>query len=113
MDDNELNLAIAAAACRYWGAEADTACSAEEALAMVAQVNYTAVLLDVQMPGIDGLECARRIRALRGPDLFIAAISADASAETESRALSAGMNAFLAKPFRHADLARLLESNRP
>ncbi len=111
VDDNELNLTIAAAACKFWGARVDTASSAETALRMIRDSEYDAVLLDLQMPGMDGFECARRIRAMDPPrgDTVIIAVSADAFAETEHKAIAAGMNAFLAKPFVHSDLARLLQ----
>jgi signal transduction histidine kinase len=111
VDDSELNRTIAAAACQFWGAVVDTASSAESALLMVSESAYDAVLLDLQMPGMDGFECARRIRTMAPPrkDTFIVAVSADAFPETERQAMAAGMNAFLAKPFVHTDLVRLLQ----
>lgn len=112
VDDNQLNLTIAEAACRFFGATVDTAVSGERALELIRESQYDAVLLDLQMPGMDGFECARRIRAMDRPasDMMIIAVSADAFPETEQRARAAGMNAFLAKPFDHSSLADLLQS---
>jgi CheY-like chemotaxis protein len=68
--------------------------------------------MDVQMPEMDGLAATGAIRAMHMPDrrdVWIVALTANAFAEDEQRCLAAGMNDFLAKPIRPADLKSCLE----
>jgi len=71
---------------------------------------YDAVLMDIALPGIDGIEATRRIRALPGKSgqLPIIGLSARSEPDTEQRARAAGMNAYLAKPVSPAKLAEVL-----
>lgn len=77
-----------------------------EALEYVKSHAVDLVLMDIQMPEMNGLEATRAIRKLNGKcsGIPIIAISANISKEEETRALSAGMNAFVGKPFRYEDL---------
>ena len=70
------------------------------------------IFMDINMPEMDGFEATRRIRALQGPkcDIPIVALTADAMKEDKERCLAAGMNNFLAKPFRLEEVRALLES---
>lgn len=70
--------------------------------------NFDAVFLDIQMPVMDGLEAARRIRAAR-PQQYLVALSANAYPEDQRRAHDAGMNAFLPKPVTIERLSAILE----
>ncbi len=73
---------------------------------------YDAILMDVRMPEVDGLEAARRIRALERPDaklVPIIAMTANAFDEDVQRSLQAGMNAHLSKPVEPEQLFKLLE----
>jgi CheY-like chemotaxis protein len=75
-----------------------------------ARETWAAVLLDLQMPGIDGLETARRIRRqLAGRPLPIIALTANVRPEDRAAAAEAGMDDFLAKPVRRAELLACLE----
>jgi CheY-like chemotaxis protein len=70
--------------------------------------DYDLVLLDVQMPGKDGMQTAREIRALRGTSTYIAAMTASVMAADRAACLNAGMDDFIPKPVRVEDLERRL-----
>ncbi|MBN2702098.1 MAG: response regulator, partial [Methylothermaceae bacterium] len=89
------------------GFEVFEACDGEEGLRMAQTLIPDAILMDMRMPGLDGLDTTRRIRGLPAlHETIIIAVSASAFVHNRERCLEAGCNAFLAKPFR---LERLLE----
>jgi DNA-binding response OmpR family regulator len=89
------------------GFEPVSATRAEDALALVAEDAPAAVLVDVAMPDVDGLELCRRLRA-RGIEAPILVVSARPGQELHRRALEAGADEFIRKPFDNSDLlARL------
>lgn len=70
------------------------------AVLMAREFSYAVILLDMQMPGMDGLDATRQVRQLAGyQETPIIAMTANAFAEDRARCFAAGMNAFLAKPF--------------
>lgn len=83
-----------------------------EVVEQVAHQAFDLVLMDLGMPGIDGLEAARRIRTLPAPAgrVPIVAVSGYATEEDRERCLEAGMNAFLGKPYRMRELLGALAS---
>jgi two-component system, sensor histidine kinase len=82
----------------------------EAAVDAVGKGNYAAVLMDIVLPGIGGIEATRRLRALRGQagQLPIIGLSARGEPDTEKRARAAGMNAYLTKPVSPGKLAEAL-----
>ena len=113
VDDSPTNLIVVSHVLNHNGALAQTANSGEEALALLEDVSndYDAILMDVQMPGIDGLETTERVRKNLGlTSLPIIALTAGALVEEKKRALEAGMNDFLTKPIDPSKLINVLRS---
>ena len=106
-EDNEINAMIAGEILRDRGAEVDIAEDGQKAVDMFAQHpqgHYDLILMDIQMPVMDGREAARTIRALDRPDALqipIYALSADAFVEDERRSKESGMNGHLTKPINY------------
>jgi CheY-like chemotaxis protein len=109
-EDNVVNQKLALRILEKMGYAADVAGDGLAAVAAVAGTPYDLVLMDVQMPELDGLEATRRIRAAR-PDgrPWIVAMTANAMADDREACLAAGMDDYLAKPIRIAELAAALE----
>ena len=104
VEDNELNTYVARIVLENAGCLVDTAGNGQEALDRFAASQmdyYDAILMDVRMPVMDGIEATRQIRSLKRSDaaeIPIIAMTADAFAEEKKRTLEAGMNCHLSKP---------------
>lgn len=99
-EDNSLSQMVIAELLKSAGATAQPAANGREVLALLHQGSYDCVLMDVQMPVMDGIEATKAIRAeAEWADLPIIAVTAHASNENRERCLQAGMNDFLGKPF--------------
>ena len=116
VEDNELNMEITTTVLEEAGFVVDQAVNGQAALEKVATAapgQYALVLMDIQMPVMDGYEATRRIRALPDPakaQIPIVAMTANAFAEDRENALAAGMNEHIAKPFDiHTLLWKLAE----
>src|SRR4051794_21833116 len=109
-EDNAVNQKLALRLLEKMGYSADVANDGVEAVAAVDGGRYDVVLMDVQMPEMDGLEATRRIvERHRGARPRIVALTADAMQEDRERCLAAGMDDYLTKPIRPAELAEALE----
>ena len=98
-EDNAVNQEVAVALLSSAGLQVDVAEDGQQAVDMVQQRDYALVLMDVQMPVMDGLDATRAIRAsARGRLIPILAMTANAFAEERQRCLDAGMNDHVAKP---------------
>ena len=108
VEDNEFNQQVVRELLESAGAEVTVATTGREALQRLAQAPaYDAVLMDMQMPDIDGLEATRRIRATPGlAGLVVIAMTANATADDRRRCIDAGMNDFETKPVLPARLFR-------
>jgi CheY-like chemotaxis protein len=112
VEDNAVNQKVAVALLHRLGFETDLAGNGLEALEVFTPGRYAAILMDCQMPEMDGFVATHHIRAREAGSTHtpIVALTAGASAEERARALAAGMDAFLPKPVRFAELeATLLE----
>ena len=116
VEDNELNMEITTTVLEKAGFVVDQAVNGQAALEKIATAapgQYALVLMDIQMPVMDGYEATRRIRALPDPakaQIPIVAMTANAFAEDRENALAAGMNEHIAKPFDiHTLLWKLAE----
>ena len=115
-EDNTVNQQIAILVLESMGYRADVASNGLEAVESVRSLPYDLVLMDVQMPEMDGLEATRRIRAEHAsPDgtpgtVRIVAMTANAMEGDREACLAAGMDDYLAKPIRPEELAAALEA---
>ena len=109
-EDNPVNRTVALRFLARLGLEADVAVDGTETLRKLTSSFYDVVLMDCQMPGLDGYETARRVRALGGPyaTLPIIALTAHALEGARARCLEAGMDDYLTKPLDADDLAACL-----
>ncbi|HEX8530831.1 MAG TPA: ATP-binding protein, partial [Cytophagales bacterium] len=110
VDDNEINVMVAAKFLQKWKITPDCAPNGLIALGKVRERTYDLVLMDLQMPVMDGFEAARRIREMGGAyaAIPIIALTADTVAGVREQALAAGMNDFLTKPYSPDDLHRVI-----
>jgi signal transduction histidine kinase/ActR/RegA family two-component response regulator len=109
VDDEPVNLEVARFLLEGSGLLADTAEDGVQAIDRARREDYAIILMDVQMPKLDGLEATRQIRALPGyRDTPILAMTANAFAEDRTRCLVAGMNDSLIKPFAPESLFSIL-----
>ena len=119
VEDNDLNREIAKDLLEDDGFIVETAPDGETAILMIARSDrdyYDAVLMDVQMPGIDGYEATRNIRGMSDiehAELPVIAMTANAYDDDMERAKGCGMNAYIAKPVEEGALIRVLRRVLP
>ncbi|OLC37612.1 MAG: hypothetical protein AUH75_12000 [Gemmatimonadetes bacterium 13_1_40CM_4_65_7] len=109
-EDNPVNQQVAVAMLVKRGHEVHVVGNGREAVEAIAQREYDVVLMDVQMPEMDGFEATKAIRAMpQGDHLPIIAMTAHALTGERERCLAHGMTDYLAKPFKALELFRLVE----
>ncbi|MBI3929580.1 MAG: response regulator [Armatimonadetes bacterium] len=106
VDDNPINQVVGVAMLETCGHRVSVASTGQEGVEKATRGNYGLVLMDIQMPDMDGVEAARRIRA-RSP-VPIVALTGHMTDEHRNRCLAAGMAEFIAKPFREEELERVI-----
>jgi PAS domain S-box-containing protein len=111
-EDNAINQKVAVAILESMGYRPDVAANGLEVLDAVDRQDYDLILMDIQMPEMDGLEAARQLRALPGPrprPLRILAMTASAMPGDRERCLAAGVDDYISKPVRPDDLRLAVE----
>jgi PAS domain S-box-containing protein len=113
-EDNAVNQQLALAMLEKLGYGGEVASNGLEALAALERRRYDVVLMDVQMPELDGLEATRRIHERWGSERpHIIAVTAGAMSEEREQCLAAGMDDYLSKPIRIEELSAALASLGP
>ena len=107
-EDNVINQKVARLSLERLDYRATIVADGAEALEQLAEVDYDLVLMDMQMPELDGLQATRRIRASELRQPYIIAMTANATVRDRTACLEAGMNDYISKPFRMRDLYRTL-----
>lgn len=113
VEDYEPNAMVIAGFLDLLGYEYDAVPNGLEAIRMVTDTNYSVVLMDVQMPGMDGIECARRMRAIENEEhawkTTIIAMTAHIQDAQRDKCMKAGMDDFIPKPFDPVILEKTLK----
>jgi signal transduction histidine kinase/CheY-like chemotaxis protein len=110
VEDNPVNRTVVEAMLRSLGLQVSVAGDGAQAVSMASQEKYALILMDCRLPVMDGYEATRRIRQLPGLEtLPIIALTANARHGDRDICLAAGMNDYLAKPFKRTDLQQVLQ----
>ena len=110
-EDNLVNQWIARVVLEHWGVRVQAVPNGIEALALLREQAFDAAILDIRMPGLNGVEVTTALRALPNPERAntpIIALTANAFGREREAYLAAGMNACLTKPYEEAALCQLL-----
>lgn len=108
VDDNEMNRSLMEHLLNEWNLSFDMANNGNEALEKLKQSDYDLVLMDIQMPEMDGYSATRRIRTELGLDVPVIAMTAHALAGEREKCLSSGMNEYISKPVNEKELYELI-----
>ncbi len=115
-EDNPINQRVGKLILQRAGFSIDLVDDGSEALEAHRTEPYDMILMDCQMPIMDGFEASRQIRQLEQPQPIIIAVTANALVGERERCLNAGMNDYLSKPFQAEQLVALVKKwvpNRP
>lgn len=113
-EDNKANQRVSKAMLEALGAEVEIAEDGLEVLAMLKEKNFDLILMDCQMPNMDGMEATTNIRQQVDSAYHaipIIALTADVQQDTRDECIRVGMNDFLSKPFTFDKLLSVMESN--
>jgi CheY-like chemotaxis protein len=110
-EDNAVNQQVAVGVLASLGYAADAVANGIEALEATTRIQYSAIVMDCQMPEMDGYEATRKIRSREedGAHIPIIALTADAVTDARAKSLSAGMNDYVTKPINADELDAVLE----
>ena len=109
VEDNLTSQYILRQLLAKFGYRAQIASSAEEGLAFAAYTRYDAILLDLMLPGMDGFDCAKRLREMdKHKDIYTPIIALTAMMDQREACMKAGMDDYLTKPYDIKDLRQML-----
>lgn len=108
-EDNQINQRVGKLILQRAGFPIDLVSDGSEALEAQRTQHYDLILMDCQMPTMDGLEACRQIRKLGGKQPVIVAVTANALAGERERCLEAGMDDYLSKPFQAEQLVAVVK----
>ncbi|NEU69434.1 response regulator [Spirosoma agri] len=109
VEDNVMNQKLVLQVIKRLGYKAELAENGQQALAMLKENAFDLILMDIQMPVMDGYQTTRHIRSTLNSTIPIIAMTAHALASEREQCLQAGMNDFLPKPFQMEDLHRMIQ----
>jgi CheY-like chemotaxis protein len=107
-DDNEMNRLVASAILEEFGAVVEEAKNGIEAIAKIKKTNYDIVLMDIQMPEMDGVQATAEIRTHISKTLPVIALTAFAIKGDNDKFIQAGMDDYLSKPFEEKQLLKVI-----
>jgi len=110
VEDNEMNRLVATTVLENYEIDFVEAVNGEEAISLLASEKFDLVLMDVQMPVMNGIEATKNIRKNISTSIPIIALTANAIKGESDKCLAAGMNAYISKPFEEAVLVRTIAS---
>lgn len=116
VEDVAVNQLLLEGFCDLWNVELDVASSGKEAISKIQKRKYDLILMDIQMPEMDGYETTRRIRTIQGDyynKVQIIALSAEVSEDVKTKIYKAGMNGFLSKPIVPSELHSTIKKHLP
>lgn len=112
IDDNPINLKLVRIVLQVHGYDVRVAHDAESALALLRELHPRVILMDLQLPGMDGLELTRRLKASpETRDIAIVAVTSYAMKGDQERALAAGCDGYVTKPIDTEALPAVVESH--
>jgi CheY-like chemotaxis protein len=112
VDDNIINLELATVTLKIEGYDVRTAIDAQEALLVLEHSQPRLILMDIQLPGMDGLEFTRQLRHdPRYSNIVILALTAFAMKGDEEKALAAGCDGYVAKPIDIHELPKIVRAH--
>src|SRR5262249_4196871 len=111
VEDNPVGATVIRHALKKFPIETYVVASGPNAIASASRRHYSLILMDLQMPGMNGMEAAAEIRKLPGYETVpILALTADATDEVRATCLASGMQGFLTKPIQSAELWKAIQS---
>lgn len=109
-EDNELNQNLAGRIIQNFGFDLDIANNGLEGIEMLERKKYDVVLMDIQMPVMDGYQATKHIREVMNSDIPVIALTAHSLAGEKDKSRDCGMNEYISKPFKPAALLEKIQS---
>ena len=109
-EDNELSQNLAGRVIQNLGFDLDIANNGLEGIQMLGRKKYDVVLMDIQMPVMDGYQATKHIREVLGSDIPIIALTAHSLTGEQDKCLDLGMDGYISKPFKPLALLEKIQS---